>query len=131
MVQHSKQMHSHDGGPAHKHAAHHTLEEIATRGPAQKAKAVWIKCNGEAHSNPFIDNCGVCLPYWENIPTCPTDGAKLVETSQANWEAGTRVGYCRACKKHFDMSPHAAGCECAIHIDATVRAAERAVGWPS
>lgn len=21
-------------------------------------------CNGEAHSNPHIDNCGVCMPNW-------------------------------------------------------------------
>ena len=23
------------------------------------------RCTGEAHSNPFIDHCGVCMPYWE------------------------------------------------------------------
>ena len=22
------------------------------------------KCHGEAHSNPYIDNCGVCAPRW-------------------------------------------------------------------
>jgi hypothetical protein len=22
------------------------------------------RCNGEAHSNPHIDNCGVCMPRW-------------------------------------------------------------------
>ncbi len=21
-------------------------------------------CNGEAHSNPHVDNCGVCMPNW-------------------------------------------------------------------
>ena len=21
-------------------------------------------CNGEAHSNPYVDNCGVCMPHW-------------------------------------------------------------------
>ena len=21
-------------------------------------------CTGEAHSNPYIDNCGVCMPRW-------------------------------------------------------------------
>lgn len=26
-----------------------------------------IPCPGEAHSNPFIDNCGVCAPGWETI----------------------------------------------------------------
>ncbi len=25
---------------------------------------VAIKCSGEAHSNPFIDNCGLCAPRW-------------------------------------------------------------------
>lgn len=23
-----------------------------------------IPCNGEAHSNPFIDHCGCCVPHW-------------------------------------------------------------------
>jgi hypothetical protein len=23
-----------------------------------------VKCKGEAHSNPFIDHCGVCMPRW-------------------------------------------------------------------
>jgi hypothetical protein len=23
-----------------------------------------VECHGEAHSNPFIDHCMVCLPYW-------------------------------------------------------------------
>lgn len=23
-----------------------------------------VPCPGEAHSNPFIDNCGVCMPRW-------------------------------------------------------------------
>lgn len=24
-------------------------------------------CNGEAHSNPHIDNCGVCMPRWGSV----------------------------------------------------------------
>jgi len=27
-----------------------------------------IPCPGEAHSNPFIDNCGTCAPRWGTIP---------------------------------------------------------------
>lgn len=27
------------------------------------------KCTGAAHSNPFIDNCGVCMPNWEWVVT--------------------------------------------------------------
>ena len=23
-----------------------------------------VKCTGEAHSNPFIDNCSMCAPRW-------------------------------------------------------------------
>lgn len=36
--------------------------------------AKWIKCIGEAHGNPFIDHCMVCLPYWGSYPTCPYCG---------------------------------------------------------
>lgn len=24
----------------------------------------WEKCDGEAHSNPYIDSCGTCTPRW-------------------------------------------------------------------
>lgn len=24
-------------------------------------------CNGDAHSNAFIDHCGVCMPHWGKI----------------------------------------------------------------
>ena len=27
-----------------------------------------VDCPGEAHSNPFIDNCGVCAPNWGKVP---------------------------------------------------------------
>lgn len=30
---------------------------------AEKA-GLLMACHGEAHSNPFIDNCGVCMPRW-------------------------------------------------------------------
>ena len=26
-------------------------------------------CSGEAHGNPFIDNCMVCMPHWGTILT--------------------------------------------------------------
>ena len=26
-----------------------------------------VPCDGEAHSNPFIDNCGVCAPRWGKV----------------------------------------------------------------
>lgn len=31
-------------------------------------KLIEMKCNGEAHRNPYIDNCGVCMPYWGVYP---------------------------------------------------------------
>lgn len=58
-----------------------------------KQKAIWITCTGEAHSNPYIDNCGVCMPYWGNFPTCPNDGTKLRQ----------RTGYCPTCKKYYNL----------------------------
>lgn len=31
-------------------------------------KLVEVKCNGEAHGNPYIDHCGVCMPFWGRYP---------------------------------------------------------------
>lgn len=31
-------------------------------------KLIEQKCNGEAHSNPYIDHCGVCMPHWGKYP---------------------------------------------------------------
>jgi hypothetical protein len=31
-------------------------------------KLIEVECNGEAHSNPYIDHCGVCMPYWGRYP---------------------------------------------------------------
>lgn len=36
-----------------------------------KRAAAWVKCNGEAHRNAYIDNCGVCMPFWGSYPVCP------------------------------------------------------------
>lgn len=49
-----------------------------------------VKCIGEAHSNPYIDHCMICMPYWENYVVCIQCGYKVVPTS---------FGYsCRHCK---------------------------------
>ena len=29
-----------------------------------KARTRLVPCPGEAHSNPFIDNCSLCMPRW-------------------------------------------------------------------
>jgi hypothetical protein len=41
--------------------------------------ARWVECAGEAHKpgNGMIDNCGVCIPFWQKYPVCKIDGAKL------------------------------------------------------
>lgn len=36
-----------------------------------------IKCNGEAHRNPWIDNCPVCMPRWGWIVTIDPKPSKL------------------------------------------------------
>ena len=68
------------------------------------AQAETVDCNGAAHSNPFIDNCMVCLPYWGSYPVCPTCSHTLRETQPKVWHEGAvRKGYCRTCKKHFAL----------------------------
>lgn len=60
-----------------------------------RVAAVWKTCNGDAHKQEvggMMDHCMVCLPYWEIIPTCPADGAKLRDT-----------GYCTVCRKLYAM----------------------------
>jgi hypothetical protein len=32
--------------------------------PCGKAEGLLVPCSGEAHSNPYIDNCGICAPRW-------------------------------------------------------------------
>lgn len=38
--------------------------------------AIIVKCNGRAHTpdGAYQDNCMVCLPYWNEYPTCPEPG---------------------------------------------------------
>jgi hypothetical protein len=39
---------------------------------ARKGKPKTYKatvCTGAAHSNPFIDYCGICMPHWEIVVT--------------------------------------------------------------
>lgn len=57
------------------------------------SQAVIVECSGEAHSNAYIDYCGVCLPYWGSYPVCPTDAVKLSVT-----------GWCKTCRKHFSIN---------------------------
>lgn len=46
----------------------------------KKAEA-WhcVPCTGEAHSNPYIDNCGVCAPFFWARVVVPVSCASLHE----------------------------------------------------
>lgn len=58
-----------------------------------KKKPVIVMCSGEAHENPFIDNCPVCMPYWEEIMTCPECGKKLRITDKSFICDDCKIGY--------------------------------------
>lgn len=34
----------------------------------QTHEVVMVKCTGEAHSNPYIDHCMICMPNWGSYP---------------------------------------------------------------
>ncbi len=44
----------------------HMYDTAEARGESRDvAEAKYMeKCPGEAHSNPWIDNCGLCMPNW-------------------------------------------------------------------
>lgn len=44
-------------------------------------KAVKIDCPGEAHENPYIDNCMICAPRWGYFLCCPHCSATLDKKS--------------------------------------------------
>lgn len=46
---------------------------------AVKKGWILIPCDGEAHENPRIDNCGVCAPRWGEI-----------EVHEASYKIGRR-----------------------------------------
>lgn len=44
--------------------------------------ARYVECTGEAHSNPYIDYCGGCMPYWGTYPECPIHNYKLMQSGK-------------------------------------------------
>ncbi len=61
----------------------------------EKQKATWGVCasgitEGE---HEYRDHCSTCAPFWWNVPRCPVHDYKL-----------TTNGYCRECKKHYDLT---------------------------
>lgn len=47
-----------------------------------------IECYGEAHKNPNIDHCMICLPNWDRI-AIPAE-ASTIEEARAIWDGFTR-----------------------------------------
>lgn len=48
-----------------------------TKVKTTKQLAVMTACTGEAHRNPYIDNCGVCMPQWGFVLSCAQCGTRL------------------------------------------------------
>ena len=46
-------------------------------------QATIIKCDGEAHSNPYIDNCLRCAPNWGFTLHCASCGTQLKYSPRA------------------------------------------------
>lgn len=63
----------------------------------KKIVANWELCPGvinDGIANHYMrDNCWNCAPFWEVYPVCPSDKKTL-----------TPNGYCKMCRKHFDLS---------------------------
>lgn len=63
----------------------------------KKASAQWKLCAGVVNDgisgHAMRDNCWNCPPFWEVYPVCPEDKKAL-----------TTNGYCKMCRKHFDLS---------------------------
>ncbi len=65
--------------------------------------AIVEECHGEAHSNPFIDNCMVCAPQWGIILKCANCGEWLHYNRQAKL-----IRRCAKCgTTHADVDYHA------------------------
>lgn len=68
-----------------------------------KPNCDWQKCWGEAHRpdvHGCIDNCMVCMPYWEEFPICPNCSANSVR----KYKLAKPSGYCKSCKKYYAMA---------------------------
>ncbi len=65
-----------------------------------------IVCYGEAHSNAYIDHCGVCLGHtWGGFFACPTCTAGDGERSyKLKLGPSGKSGACPNCRKRFNTS---------------------------
>lgn len=58
-----------------------------------KIDAITYKCDGEAHSNPHIDNCGACAPLWGSCVRRYTDDELCTVLQHALSEPFTEESY--------------------------------------
>ncbi len=60
-----------------------------------KQKAIIISCGDRVgqFEHSMRDNCYSCAPFWDLYPICPISKHKL-----------SNSGFCKACKKYFDIS---------------------------
>lgn len=65
-----------------------------------------ITCTGEAHSNPYIDNCMVCAPEWGQITVC----------AECKHRPGQHAGDgCHGAKNEDDMASERCDCKSTFH----------------
>lgn len=80
-------------------------------------QVIWTKCIGEAHSNPHIDHCAICMPYWGEYPRCPYCASTMLTCG------GTKRTLCRKCGKWSSLKREPEALDLS-HIDTTLDAGD-------
>ncbi len=69
-------------------------------------KATWIPCDGDAHSNAYIDHCMSCLRHqWGKIAVCMcvTECANPQEPTVLKLSKTGLTGTCRVCHSRLKV----------------------------
>ena len=70
-----------------------------------------VPCTGAAHSNPHIDNCGMCAPHWGEVEI-PVRFATLAEYREARAEERARErAAAPGCAHRSVLTRHGAYCQ--------------------
>lgn len=74
-----------------------------------KPACAWRRCDGEAHRNAYIDNCGSCLGHgWERIAVCPVC-CYPADDNRAGYPVtlvlakSRKSGTCERCGKRYQL----------------------------
>lgn len=72
-----------------------------------------MKCYGEAHSNPLIDHCAICMPNWGWIQSPRPDAERsgLLKTRANPCEKGEWVSVYNSASAGIDGDKYATVCE--------------------